>query len=108
MKSNDIGEQLLECLVQIIGRVAIPADKVSEIVGDNSKQIKAFNLCDGRTPLMEIAKKCRIDKGNFTRTASRWVANGIAFWLGSGKDARLFHIYPIPETIKKQNAKKRR
>lgn len=104
MKSNERNERmedLLECLIQIIGRVAIPADKVYDVIGNNSRQIKAFNLCDGSNGLTKIAKQCGIDKGSFSRTTSRWVENGIAFWVGRGKDARLSHVYPIPESLNK-------
>jgi CRP-like cAMP-binding protein len=106
MEDSERLGHLLECLIKVIGRVAITVDKVSEIVSASPKLIKAFNLCDGTATQLEIAKKCGLDPGNFNRAIGRWVANGVAFWIGSGKDARLLHIYPIPEPSRK-NAKKR-
>ena len=91
---------LLRCLVHLIGRAAIAPDKVREVVGSGKKQLKAFNLCDGDHTLIEIAKKAKIDRGNLSRTASRWLRNGIVFWVGEGQDARLLHAYPVPENQK--------
>lgn len=47
--ANETGriEELLGCLIQVIGRAALPEARVREIVGDASKQVRAFNLCDG-------------------------------------------------------------
>lgn len=88
-------EQLLECLIHVIGRAAVPPTEVAKIVGAGQKQITAFNLCDGSNTQKEIAKKTRIDQGQLSRTFSRWVESGIAFWIGHGKSACLLHIYPI-------------
>ncbi len=84
--------------MQILGRMAVPQDKVRETVGTRGKkQIKAFNLFDGTRTMADVAKKAKINQGNLSRTASRWVANGIMFWIGSGRESRLLHIYAIPE-----------
>jgi len=106
MKSDERTVHLLETLIHVIGRVAVPLDRVYDIVGNNAKQIKAFNLCDGTVTQLEIAKKCGIDPGNFNRAVNRWVENGVAFWLGSGKEARLLHIYSIPVANKKRTKTK--
>ncbi len=88
-------EQLLECLIHVIGRGAIPPSEVAKIVGTGRKQISAFNLCDGNNTQKEIVKKTGIDQGQLSRTFSRWIESGIAFWIGHGKDACLLHVYPI-------------
>jgi hypothetical protein len=106
MASEERIESLLECLIQVIGRVAIPIDRVYEIVGTNDKQIKAFNLCNGVVTQLEVAKKCGIDPGNFNRIITKWVENGVAFWIGSGKDARVMHIYSIPSITKKKSKRR--
>ena len=89
-------EQLLCCFIQIVGRAALPEERVGEVVGSAPKQIKAFNLCDGTRTQIETAKQCKLDQGNFSRTVSRWIQSGVAFSLGDGKEARVLHIYPIP------------
>ncbi len=105
MENSERLESLLESLIKVIGRVAIPVDKVIEIVNTSPKLVKAFNLCDGTATQTEIAKKCNIAQGNFSRAMKRWVENGVAFWIGSGTEARLLHIYPIPRPIKKRKEK---
>ena len=88
---------LLRLLVHVIGRVAVPADEVRLVVGAGKNRIQAFNLCDGNHTLEDIRRETKIDSGNLSRAATSWLENGIAFWMGQGKDARLLHIYPIPE-----------
>ncbi len=89
---------LLRCLIQVVGRVAVPRQEVREIVGPKKKsRIRAFNLCDGSNSLTEIARKAKVNQGNLSRSVAIWLANGIAFWVGEGRDARLLHIHPIPE-----------
>jgi hypothetical protein len=105
-------EHLVECLIQVIGRVALPEQKVRDLVGAGSKQIRAFNLADGTRQLSDIASTTGIDNGNLSRTAQRWVENGAAFWVGEKSDARLLHIYPItsssvPAAEKQRQRRKR-
>jgi uncharacterized metal-binding protein len=88
---------LLRCLVHIVGRTAIPAKDVRAAIGKGKNRVKAFNLFDGSHTIQEVARATHVDQGNFSRAASGWVKAGIAFCIGGGNDARLLHIYPIPE-----------
>lgn len=101
MELND----LLGCALQMIARVAMPAEKVYEIInsgksGRKKKQLKAYNLCDGTKSLTEIAKKAGIKQGNLSRTAKRWIQSGIMFSLREGQETRLLHLYPLPKQEK--------
>lgn len=102
-------EQLLCCFIQIVGRAAMPEERVREIVGSGAKQVRAFNLCDGTKSQTDVARQCRLQQANLSRTVSRWVQNGVMFWIGAGRDARLLHIYPIPVSgkVKSPRTKKR-
>ena len=91
-------EQLMECLIQVIGRATIPETRVREVVGTGAKQLKAFNLAAGTLTQSDIAKKAKLGQASLSRTFSRWVENGVAFWVGEDRDARLVHIYPIAST----------
>ena len=91
---------LLRCAIQVVGRLSIPPDNVREVVASTKKHLKAYNLCDGTLTLSEVAKKAGLDTGNFSRTSDRWVENGVVFRVKQGKEIRLLHLYPIPETIK--------
>ena len=90
-------DDLLRVGVQLLGRLTNPPDTVKAVVATGKKQVKAFNLCTGELTLKEIAQKAKVDRGNLSRAAKRWVEEGVAFWIGTGKEARLLHIYPVRE-----------
>jgi hypothetical protein len=100
---------LLKCAVQVVGRIAMRPEQVGEIVMVNAsaKQLKAYNLCDGTKTQGDVAKAAGLDAGNFSRTASRWVESGVLFRIGSGKDARLLHLYPLVKVNIKQTRKRK-
>ena len=102
-------EQLLECLIHVVGRAAMAEDRVRAIVATGEKQVEAFNLCDGTLPQKDVAAKVGLDPASVSRSMTRWVENGVAFWIGEGNDARLLHIFPIPltKTARAKPAKKR-
>lgn len=94
-------EELLGCLIQVIGRTALPEARVRKVVGHASKQIRAFNLCDGRRTQTEIRKAVGLDSGNFHRTAKRWIEGGVAFEFRKGNESRLLHVYSLPKSAKR-------
>jgi hypothetical protein len=95
-------DYLLKCLIHVIGRVAVPVEKVKEVIGTGSKQIKAFNLLNGNNSLTDVAKKSRIYPSNLSRTVKRWIEEGIVFQLGEEKQSPFMHIYLIPSKSKKR------
>lgn len=90
----DNSESLLRAVLSVTARQTFPPDKLAEMVGP-TKQVKAFNLCDGSQSQTDIAKSLKLDSGNFSRTVARWVEEGIVFRLGEGRDAKLLHVYPL-------------
>lgn len=94
MELND----LLTCALQVLGRMAIPPAKIREVIGEKKKkQLKAYNLCDGTRTLGEIAKRAKLNQGNFSKTAKRWIEHGILFAFTDGVEKRLLHVYPLPK-----------
>lgn len=94
----DQTHDLLRALLVTSGRIAFDPADVYDLVnptGKGSKQIQAYNLADGTRTQREVAKKAKIDAANFSHTVARWIAAGIMFRLGEGRDATLLHIYPI-------------
>lgn len=94
----DINESLLRAILSTAGRQTFSVERLTEIVltkGAGEKQLLAFNMCDGTTGQAEIAKKLRLDTGNFSRTVARWIEEGVMFRLGEGRDAKLLHLYPL-------------
>jgi hypothetical protein len=106
MPGSEKLEQLIECLIHVIGRAAIPQAEVAKVVGTGSTQVKASNLCNGRNSQTEIAKKTRLYQSNLSRTFARWVDAGIAFEIGDGKETRLLHVYPLPYDARKFKVRK--
>lgn len=93
---------LLRCLLHTIARATIPENDVRGVVAARSKnRIKAYNLFDGTRTIKEVAKASKIDRGNLSKSASGWVKSGFVFWIGEGEEARLLHVYPIPEKAPK-------
>lgn len=93
-------EVLLRAILSTIARQTFSPNELRAIVspaGTATKQLAAYNLCDGTRSQAEIAKKLSLDTGNFSKTISRWVEQGVAFKLGSGTEQRILHLYPIPE-----------
>jgi hypothetical protein len=86
---------LLKCAIQVVGRLAMRPEQVGEVVVVNAKQLKAYNLCDGTRTQGEVAKAAGLDNGNFSRTTVRWVESGVLFKVGTGRDAKLLHLYPL-------------
>jgi DNA-binding MarR family transcriptional regulator len=93
---------LLRALVGLVGRQTFPPQRLAEIIGSGKKQLAAFNMCDSTKAQGEIAKALGINTGNFSRTVARLVAEGIVIRLGDAGDAKLLHLYPLPETPKKE------
>lgn len=95
---SELTDDLLRYLLRTSGRIAFPVSDLREIVVPNPKvkrQLKAYNLCDGTRRLSDIAKKTGLDRGNFSRTVSRWEELGVIMRIGP--DANPLHIYPLSE-----------
>jgi len=107
MSDSRMLEQLMECLIQVVGRAAVPEARVREILGTGAKQVKAFNLADGTRSQIQIARKAKVDQGSLSRTVARWVENGLAFWIGGGNERRLMHIYPVSSSSATARGKRR-
>lgn len=93
--------ELLRILVQLLGRKIMQPEDLLRIVaakGSRDKQLRAYNLCDGTRTQVQISAELGLDRGNFSRTVARWQAAGVLYGLGSGRDRRLLHVYPLPSS----------
>lgn len=98
-------EALLRAILAVTARQTFPPDRLTEIVmakGASTKQVAAFNLCDGSRGQGEIAKALKLDQGNFSKTVARWIEAGVLFRLGVGREAKLLHVYPLAEAATKK------
>ncbi len=102
-------ETYLRAILATVARTAFPPDLLLEIVAtgsDKIKQVKVYNLCDGSRSQGEIVKEAGLDKGNFSRTLSRWEDEGIVIRVGTGRDVRPLHVYPLPANALKKGTGK--
>jgi len=96
-------DALLKGILATVGRTAFPLEAVFRIVAPNAgsaKQVLAYNLCDGDTPQAEIGKKAKLDKGNLSRSISRWIEAGVVIRVGA--EGYPLHVYPLPPKTKKE------
>src|SRR5438128_1516924 len=92
-------EDLLRAILSVAGRQAFRPNDLAKIVnpkaGKANKQARAFNMCDGTRTQADVVKQLKLDPGNFSRTVGRWLAAGVMFRLGEGREATLLHVYPL-------------
>jgi hypothetical protein len=88
----------LKAILSTVARQAFPPDRLAELVMSNTggkKQLEAFNMCDGNHTQSQIAESVGLDKGNFSRSMSRWIDLGIVIRVGDGTEAKPVHVYPL-------------
>jgi len=89
-------ETLLRAILTITARSTFPPSEIFKIVcpkAGSERQLAAYNLCDGETPQSEIGKRAKLDKGNLSRSISRWIDAGIVVRVGP--EQLPLHIYPL-------------
>lgn len=97
-ESNDALAALMRVQISLLGRIAFRESALAEIVckgRDGEKQRAVYNLCDGTRTQSEVAKAAKLDRGNFSRTVSRWLELGVMFRIPDGSDFKLLHLYPL-------------
>lgn len=102
-------ETLLKAILATVARRTFPPRDLLNIISPNAagqKQINAYNLCDGETPQSEVGKRVRLDKGNLSRSISRWVEAGIMVRIGPDKHP--MHLYRLPKEYSKSTSKPQR
>lgn len=72
-----------DIIITLLARQILNPDVIKETISKGRKSpekiISAFNSCDGKTNLSDIAKKYKIDSGNFSRDVEAWEKNGFMF-----------------------------
>ena len=96
-------DALLKGILATVGRTVFPLEALFKIVAPSAgstKQVLAYNLCDGDTPQAEIGKKAKLDKGSLSRSISRWIDAGVVIRVGA--EGYPLHIYPLSPKTKKE------
>jgi DNA-binding MarR family transcriptional regulator len=92
----DTNEALLRAILATVARKTFPPAELYKMVAPtagSSKQLAAYNLCDGKTPQTEIGKRANLDQGNLSRSIARWIEAGIMVRVG--RDEHPMHVYPL-------------
>lgn len=101
-------DTFLRAILATVARQTFSPEDILKLLGAaaGEKQHRAFNLCDGSRTQADIAKELGLDPGNFSKTLSRWIDEGIVIRVGEKREARPLHVYPLPEALIKKGAKK--
>lgn len=102
-------ESLLRAILAMTARQTFSPRVLAKMVAPTAggeKQLLAYNLCDGLTPQNEIGNKAKLDKGNLSRSISRWIEAGILVRVGA--DQYPMHVYPLPKEYLTSNSKKKK
>lgn len=89
-KKNDLESKKVEILgeikyqfdviITLLAQKILNTDEIKETISkgrkDPKKIINAFNSCDGKTIITDVAKKYKIDPGNFSRDVEAWEKSG--------------------------------
>lgn len=89
-------DALLKGILATVGRTAFPPEALQKIVAPtagSSKQVHAYNFCDGQTPQTEIGKKAKLDPGSLSRSIAKWVEAGVVIRIGA--EDHPLHLYPL-------------
>jgi hypothetical protein len=98
-------DALLKGILATVGRAAFPPEALYKIIAPtvgSSKNVLAYNLCDGETPQAEIGKKAKLDKSHLSRSIAKWVEAGVVIRVGA--DGHPLHLYPLSPKPKKEAA----
>ncbi|MGY3487348.1 hypothetical protein ACVW1C_005231 [Bradyrhizobium sp. USDA 4011] len=100
----DMNESLLRAIFATVARSTFSPKDVYRIItpyGGSNKQVTAYNLRDGKTPQVEIARKAKLDNGTLSGAMAKWVEAGIVVRIG--EEQLPLHIYPLSaETLKQE------
>jgi DNA-binding MarR family transcriptional regulator len=101
-------DALLKGILATVARATFAEDALLKLVtptAGSSKQLLAYNLCDGETSQAEIGKTAKLDHGNLSRAIARWVDAGVVVRIGP--DQFPLHVYPLTKVSPKTTSKKR-
>jgi len=89
-------------IISLLGRMVFPEEKLIEIIQKNSKKpkeiLKAYNLCNGKLPLREIAKKSGVADTSLGQAILKWKKNGIILVedsQGKGVEIKPMKLYEV-------------
>lgn len=101
MSSKELEELIRqnELVISLLGRIAFENDELKVLIQKGAKKpaqiLSAYNLCDGQTPITDIATKAGIAQSSLTEAVEKWERSGIVFKRMRGAEVlplRLFEV----------------
>jgi DNA-binding MarR family transcriptional regulator len=88
-----------ELIISLLGRIAFKNDELRELIQKGSKEpeeiLVAYNLCDGQTPITDIAKKAGIAKPSLTVAIEKWEGLGVVFKKMRGAEVLPLKLFEV-------------
>jgi len=82
-------EKQNEIIISLLARLTFGESKIKGIVSSNKRRgsswIKAYNSCDGKRGVGEIAKIAKVAQPTATVTLKSWEERGVVYNTGSEK-----------------------
>jgi len=89
-------EKQNEIIISLLARLTFGESKIKNIVSSNKRQgsswVKAYNACDGKKGVGEIAKVAGVSQPTATVTLKSWEEEGIVYNVGSETKPRYKRI----------------
>jgi len=91
-------------IISLLGRMVFPEEKLIAIIQKNSNKPKellnAYNLCNGKLTLIEIAKKSGIASQGLGQAILKWKKNGVILVedsQGKGVKIKPMKLYEVSQ-----------
>jgi len=93
-----------EVIISLLGRMVFPEEKLIVMIQKNSKKpkelLKAYNLCNGKLTIAEIAKKSGVADTSLGQAILKWKKNGIiAVEDSQGTGIKPMKLYEVSEGV---------
>jgi DNA-binding MarR family transcriptional regulator len=88
-----------ELIISLLGRIAFENDTLKDMITKGGKKpaqiLSAYNLCDGRTTITQIASKAGVTQPALTIAIDKWERLGIIFKKKSGAEVLPFRLFEV-------------
>jgi hypothetical protein len=90
-----------EALIALIGRLVFPENELKNIIMRKKRRpedyVRAYNLCDGKHSLTEIAASIKVSIGTLSPILAYWKSIGILYEIEENRKKNYKNLYPLEE-----------
>jgi DNA-binding MarR family transcriptional regulator len=88
-----------DMMISLLSRIAFPNDTLKKIIQKGSKKpdeiLVAYNLCDGKATITEIAKRANIAQQSLSAAIDKWEQEGIIIKRVAGAEVLPKKLYSV-------------